>query len=978
MERRGKRDHNGKGKDEPHGIRLPGSLLDELKKGHGGEELEDDERYVLGEGMNKKRKTVLNRREKRKQEREDKKKSKTVARKQGKKQTKKQPTASPKKSKPVKHTQTQDESDEEEFAGFDDDLQTEASDVDDIGPSDVDSDDYDDFDNYNSEDFDEDEDPEEDDDDDDQPQTAEDTMAALMALKAKKKSSKPAEPKSKSKTTSVDETMALLKAKKDAKIREKEKTKEKELLKKNKKQEREKKAERFIDHADRQLMKRDDDDIKYYAKKLGLKSTKLSEMRSKSEDDGLGGLLDGLDFLDNYGDDSDGELDNYGSEGEEVECEFEVEEEEGEDEESEEGDEEEEDVHNGEDGEEETVENPFSSDDEINSSDFDSDLEDEDLNEDGDEDQGDVIMAAPRENPYVAATSGTTKYVPPALRKQLESQADTEQILKIKKLIKGPLNKLSEANIMTIVNQINEVFNDNPRQLVTECLTAVVLESIVQQSMLLDTFVILHAALIAAIYRLQGVEVGAYFIQALVEKYGEYYKNSSSKEASNLISLLTACYSFQVVSCKLLYNLIENLITEISEINTELLLRIVKNAGQQLRTDDPNSLKEIILSLNKKVANQELNTRTKFLIETITNLKNNRNKSSNSNEMVTQLITRMKKVLGTINHNKFHEPLQVTLDDIQSVETKGKWWLVGSAWKGNLTDSKLEDIEVNKEQLNDILDSAEPNWMELARSQRMNTDIRRAIFISIMSSSDYIDAFTKLDKLRLKRSQEREIPKILLHCVSIEKSYNPYYGLLANKLSSSHNLRKTLQFSFWDFMKDLEGEEEEYDSEDNQGSNDYFKNITKDLLTGTDDDAQLQRIVNLGKFFGNLIGESSLPLHSLKHVNFLSLNSDASLFIEVLLISFLNNIGKKSELAGFGQGLSKSAKAQDLKFQDKLLIDILVKCKTQTQLLRGLQYFLQEKVRNSDIIAGKKQRRRVEWGVDCACDVCDEFLKSAE
>ncbi|ODQ62403.1 hypothetical protein WICANDRAFT_25600, partial [Wickerhamomyces anomalus NRRL Y-366-8] len=697
--------------------------------------------------------------------------------------------------------------------------------------------------------------------------------------------------------TSAEETMALLKA-------AKEKKKSKEVKPKEKKSKKEK-VERYISPDDERLMKRDEDDMKYYAKKLGLKSTKVKD----SKGDGLDDILDGLDFLDNYGSGAE----NYESEGgEDLE---DIEEEE----------------------EEEQVEN---------------------------DDEDDEDAEAPKENPYVAPVQATSKYIPPALRQRLQA-GDSEEILRIKKSIKGPLNKLSEANAMTIINQINSVYSENPRQLVTECLTTVVLESIIQQASLLDQFVILHAGLAASIYRLQGVEFGAHFIQTLVEKYESFYNEGRSKEAGNLISLLTACYSFQVVSSKLLYNLIEKLIEETSEINSELLLRLVKNAGQQMRNDDPNALKEIIITLQKNIANQEINARTRFLVDTITNLKNNKTKFNN--EVAMQLVTRMKKVLATINNNKFHDPLHVSLDDIHNIKTKGKWWLVGSAWKGNNAADQKDEVLVNEDEMNDILDNAEPNWMELARSQRMNTDIRRAIFISIMSSQDFIDAFTKLDKLKLKKSQEREIPKILLHCVSIEKVSNPYYSFLANKLCSSHSLRKTLQFCFWDFIRELEGDEDDQDDED------YFKNLNSDLV-GEDDDFQLQRVVNVGKFFGYLVAEGTLPLHSLKNINFLTLNSDSSLFIEVLMISFFDNIGKKSEVSTFGAG-SKKSKASDLKFQDNLLVSVLAKCETQKAMMRGLQYFLQEKVKSSDIISGRKQKRRVDWGVDCFCDIADEFLK---
>ena len=90
--------------------------------------------------------------------------------------------------------------------------------------------------------------------------------------------------------------------------------------------------------------------------------------------------------------------------------------------------------------------------------------------------------------------------------------------------------------------------------------------------------------------------------------------------------------------------------------------------------------------------------------------------------------------------------------------------------------AKKRTIEITDTLLDGI-----PDWNEIAKAQRMNTDVRRAIFISIMSAHDYMDAFTKLEKLNLKNKQSLEVPKVLVHCLSVDSAqngYNPYYCLL--------------------------------------------------------------------------------------------------------------------------------------------------------------------------------------------------------
>lgn len=131
------------------------------------------------------------------------------------------------------------------------------------------------------------------------------------------------------------------------------------------------------------------------------------------------------------------------------------------------------------------------------------------------------------------------------------------------------------------------------------------------------------------------------------------------------------------------------------------------------------------------------------MIESVINLKNNKLKIAAANSVVLVESTyRMKKALGSLNPRQLRtsEPLRVTLADIRNVQTKGKWWLVGASWRGNTAEQQipLEGTErfkvVDHQDVdNDNLDGL-INYAQLAREQRMNTDVRRAIFVTIMSS----------------------------------------------------------------------------------------------------------------------------------------------------------------------------------------------------------------------------------------------------
>lgn len=49
---------------------------------------------------------------------------------------------------------------------------------------------------------------------------------------------------------------------------------------------------------------------------------------------------------------------------------------------------------------------------------------------------------------------------------------------------------------------------------------------------------------------------------------------------------------------------------------------------------------------------------------------------------------------------------------------------------------------------------------------RINTDIKKRIFFTLMTCEDYIDAYEKLLKLDLKKTQEWEIVKVIVQCAT--------------------------------------------------------------------------------------------------------------------------------------------------------------------------------------------------------------------
>lgn len=131
------------------------------------------------------------------------------------------------------------------------------------------------------------------------------------------------------------------------------------------------------------------------------------------------------------------------------------------------------------------------------------------------------------------------------------------------------------------------------------------------------------------------------------------------KEASNLLVLLSELFNFGVISHVLIYDVIRTLLAgELTELRVELLLKIARDAGQQLRSVDPAALKDIIQIVHAKLPKNAaaMSSRSRFMVETLTNLKNNKVKKAagggTAGAAGSEAVDRMKKFLSGLNKKK--------------------------------------------------------------------------------------------------------------------------------------------------------------------------------------------------------------------------------------------------------------------------------------------------------------------------------------
>lgn len=121
------------------------------------------------------------------------------------------------------------------------------------------------------------------------------------------------------------------------------------------------------------------------------------------------------------------------------------------------------------------------------------------------------------------------------------------------------------------------------------------------------------------------------------------------------------------------------------------------------------------------------------MIEALTNLKNNKIKPTADGAIDNY--SQLKKFLAGLRKTSGATPeaLRLTLADIRSSSSKGKWWIVGAGWNGDpLVDAKANGTLIGAIKDKEI--ESDESLIKLAKAQGMNTDIRKSVFVVLMSS----------------------------------------------------------------------------------------------------------------------------------------------------------------------------------------------------------------------------------------------------
>ncbi|KAK9754512.1 NUDIX domain [Popillia japonica] len=264
-----------------------------------------------------------------------------------------------------------------------------------------------------------------------------------------------------------------------------------------------------------------------------------------------------------------------------------------------------------------------------------SEIEDENIDDNTSTDKTDTwedIYGRLRGKDGAVVSDNGNKYIPPAIRAKMESNFSEdkkrlEKLNRLKKQIKGLLNRLAEANMHSISTQIEELYMNNSRNDMNDTITNLMLESLTSTVTTPERLLIEHVLLITILHANVGTEVGAHFLHAVVRQFNELFDSEQeveNKSLDNTIGVIAQLYNFKIFNSKLVYELLAKLSSRFDEkryLTQNLYMNYWPNYRVDLMRKNCNNKQQMYQRKRKKI--QESNTCLMYYLQlkTITCLK---------------------------------------------------------------------------------------------------------------------------------------------------------------------------------------------------------------------------------------------------------------------------------------------------------------------------------------------------------------------
>nr|XP_026490461.1 pre-mRNA-splicing factor CWC22 homolog isoform X2 [Vanessa tameamea] len=460
-------------------------------------------------------------------------------------------------------------------------------------------------------------------------------------------------------------------------------------------------------------------------------------------------------------------------------------------------------------------------------------------------------------------------YIPPARLRMMQAQITDKSSVAyqrlaweaLKKSIHGHINKINVGNIGIIIKELLKENIVRGRGLLSR--------SVVQAQAASPTFTNVYAALVSAVNS-RFPNIGELLLKRLVIQFKRGFKRNDKpiciSSATFIAHLVNQRVAHEILALELLTLLVETP----TDDSVEVAIAFLKECGQKLTEVSSKGVNAIFEMLRNILHEGHLDKRVQYMIEVMFQVWKDGFKDHPAVLEELELVPEEEQfthLLMLDDATDSQDILNVFKFDDKYEENEQKYKALSNEILGSDAESddedgsgesgsdESDDEEAEKGKEVTIIDNTETNLIAL----------RRTIYLTINSSLDFEECAHKLMKMQLKPGQEIELCHMFLDCCAEQRTYEKFYGLLAQRFC---NINRIYIGPFEEIFKDSYSTAHRLDT---------------------------NRLRNVSKFFAHLLFTDSISWEVLECVklNEEDTTSSSRIYIKILFQELAEYMGLK-------------------------------------------------------------------------------------
>ncbi|GAA94446.1 uncharacterized protein L969DRAFT_97347 [Mixia osmundae IAM 14324] len=489
-------------------------------------------------------------------------------------------------------------------------------------------------------------------------------------------------------------------------------------------------------------------------------------------------------------------------------------------------------------------------------------------------------LVKPKENPVVemkkmALTKAGGTYIPPhRLRAMLAEASESDpagaeaQRLRwdaLRKSINGHINKVNVSNIKMV---IPELFVENLNRG-----RGLFARSIMRAQSSSLPFTPVFAALVAVI-NTKLPSLGELLLTRLVLQFRRSFKRNDKPTCHASATFIAHLVNQQVADATLAFQILLLMLNNPTDDSIELAVGFMREVGAHL-AECSAKYNESVFARFRAILNETgIDKRVQYMIEVLFQVRKDKFVDNPAIPEGLDLVEEADMITHELSLTdqslKNEEMLNVFKVDPEFDQNEQEYAAFKAEILGEDEESGTEGSDEDEE--DEAADPSIPAQVDI--QDHTSTDLinlRRKIYLTIMSALDFEEAVHKLLKVALLPGQEIEMCNMIVECCSQERSYSKFYGFMGERLCK---LNMTWGFAFQECFRV------------------YFDTIHR---------YETNKLRNIARFFGHLVASNALPWSALEviHMNEDETTSSSRIFVKIMFSELVEDLGLAQVKARF-------------------------------------------------------------------------------